>query len=58
MEEIILKERETRENIVQTINKSNLPAFIASSITDLASSMLTITPFLRPADFLDAVPAI
>lgn len=32
MEEIIIKERETRENIVQTINQSNLPAFILKPI--------------------------
>ena len=32
MEEIIIKERETRENIVQAINKSNLPAFILKPI--------------------------
>ncbi len=32
MEEIILKERETRENIVDVVNKSNLPAFILKNI--------------------------
>ena len=28
MEELIVKERETRDNIAQVINNSNLPAFI------------------------------
>lgn len=28
MEDLILKEREFKEKIVETINKSNLPAFI------------------------------
>lgn len=32
MEDIIIKERETRENIVQVINQSNLPAFILKPI--------------------------
>lgn len=32
MEEIILRERELRENIVQEINNSNLPAFIIKPI--------------------------
>ena len=32
MEELILKERELKENIVKEINNSNLPAFILKSI--------------------------
>ena len=32
MEELILQERKIRENIVQTINDSNLPAFILKPI--------------------------
>ncbi len=32
MDEIIIKERELRENIVQLINNSNLPAFILKPI--------------------------
>ena len=32
MEELILKERETREKIVQTINESGLPAIMLRSI--------------------------
>lgn len=32
MEDIIIKERETRENIVKAINESNLPAFILKPI--------------------------
>lgn len=32
MEEIILKEREVREKIVETINNSGLPAFVLKNI--------------------------
>lgn len=32
MDEIIIKEHETREKLVQIINSSNLPAFILESI--------------------------
>ena len=43
MEEVILKERELRENIVETINKSGLPAFMLKTfIKDLYNQLEVI----------------
>lgn len=43
MNKLILKERETRENIVSIINQSDLPAFILKAIVkDLYEQLQTI----------------